>query len=184
LELRANWLRRRTILSSETEDNRSDEEDEVGVVGDTAVAAPLLLSDSNEKSNSNSNALPLAGLLGEKALPLLLGVGDKAGRLEKSILDEREEKGEENENEKRDGEDRLGASLKRVRVCFLFVFGAGGFRFETDARLTSWPSPRNLTLMYFCVQDTSKTDTAAEKSERRSGNRKERGNGLTVVGNA
>jgi hypothetical protein len=77
--------------------------------------------------------------LGEKALPLLLGVGDKAGRLEKSILDEREEKGEENENmnEKREGEDRLGASLKRVRVCFLFVFGAGGFRVETDARLTS-----------------------------------------------
>jgi hypothetical protein len=39
-------------------------------------------------------------------------------------------------------------------------------------------------LIYFCVQDTSKTDAAAEKSERRSGNRKERGNGLTVVGNA
>ncbi|KAJ7334016.1 TLC domain-containing protein [Mycena albidolilacea] len=135
----------RTILSSETEDNRSDDEDEVDVVGDTAVAAPLLLSDSDEKSNSNAGALPLAGLLGEKALPLLLGVGEKAGRLEKSILDEREEKRDESENGKRDGEDRLGASLKR---------------------------------------DTSKTDAAAEKSERRSGNRKERGNGLTVVGNA
>jgi hypothetical protein len=121
LELRANWLRRRTILSSETEDNRSDEEDEVDVVGDAAAAAPLLLSDSNEKANAG--ALPLAGLLGEKALPLLLGVGDKAGRLEKSILDEREEKGEENESEieKRDGEDRLGASLKRVRGRF-FAF--------------------------------------------------------------
>jgi hypothetical protein len=75
--------------------------------------------------------LPLANLLGEKGLPLLLDVGEKAGKLEKGILDEREEKREENvnRNENREREDRLGASLKRVRVFFLF----DGSRFETES---------------------------------------------------